>query len=249
MPPPISLCMIVRDEADLLAIAIRSARKVVREVIVVDTGSTDATPEIAQRMGASVSHTPWSDDFSAARNAAIARASQPWVLILDADEELLSRGHKAIERAVRTNSQVFAVQIVHVSNERPGVALPSWRPSLFRNLPALRFYGRVHEELQSNGRRGVPIVNLPGGPHVRHTGYTDERLQERHKDERNLALLMRQLADTPGDVYVMLLLARHHLAAGRPAEARMWLNQLHLADTSQLQPHERDWYAWCQSQV
>lgn len=83
---PISVCMIVRDEAEVLSVALEAVAAWAREVIVVDTGSTDESLDVARRAGARVRSISWEDDFSAARNVSIDLATSPWILILDADE-------------------------------------------------------------------------------------------------------------------------------------------------------------------
>ena len=88
----ISLCMIVRDEAATLAQCLDSVEGVVDEIIVVDTGSTDATGEIAARYQARVYYLDWPDDFAAARNVSLAHATEDWVLVLDAEEVLNADG-------------------------------------------------------------------------------------------------------------------------------------------------------------
>jgi glycosyltransferase involved in cell wall biosynthesis len=89
--PKISLCMIVRNEEDFLADCLRSVRDVVDEIIVVDTGSTDSTPAIADGFGARVFEHRWKDDFSEARNRSLDHATGDWILVLDADETIAHR--------------------------------------------------------------------------------------------------------------------------------------------------------------
>jgi len=84
----LSLSMIVKNEARDLARCLESVKPVVSEIVVVDTGSTDETPQIAAGLGARVISTPWTNDFSAARNIGLDAATGDWLLLLDADEEL-----------------------------------------------------------------------------------------------------------------------------------------------------------------
>jgi glycosyltransferase involved in cell wall biosynthesis len=86
----ITLNMIVRDEEHTLPVCLRSVRDWVDEIIVVDTGSIDGTVDIATAYGATVAHFAWCDDFSAARNFALAQVKTPWVFWLDADDMVLN---------------------------------------------------------------------------------------------------------------------------------------------------------------
>jgi len=86
--PSLGLSMIARNEALTLAYCLESARAAVSQIVVADTGSTDETAAIARGFGATVISIPWRDDFSDARNAALARMETDWVLVLDGDEEL-----------------------------------------------------------------------------------------------------------------------------------------------------------------
>ena len=86
--PKISLCMIVKNEAQYIERCIKSARRAADEIIVVDTGSSDDTAEIARRLGAKTRQHQWKSDFSEARNYSIEQATGDWILYLDADEVL-----------------------------------------------------------------------------------------------------------------------------------------------------------------
>jgi glycosyltransferase involved in cell wall biosynthesis len=93
--------MIVKDEAEWLEKSIASVRSVVDEIIVVDTGSTDGTPGIAERLGAKVFHYKWDDNFSNARNFAISHATGEWILSLDADETIAEKDLTAVKSLAR----------------------------------------------------------------------------------------------------------------------------------------------------
>ena len=85
----ISQCMIVKNEEKNIERALSWGKELMWEQIVVDTGSTDRTVEIAERIGAKIYHFSWIDDFSAAKNFAIEQASGDWIAFLDADEYML----------------------------------------------------------------------------------------------------------------------------------------------------------------
>ncbi len=86
--PTLSLCMIVKNEEKHLARCLSSVKDVADEIVIVDTGSTDKTIEIAESFSAKIFHFDWVNDFSAARNFALSKCTGDWILYLDADEEL-----------------------------------------------------------------------------------------------------------------------------------------------------------------
>ena len=88
----LSVAMIVRDKADVIAASVKSVRAIADEIVILDTGSVDQTIEIAERLGARVIEAPWSDDFSAARNLLLSHCRGKWVFWLDAGELEMIRG-------------------------------------------------------------------------------------------------------------------------------------------------------------
>ena len=86
VPNTLSVCIIVKNEAALLGRCLNSIKSAADEIVVVDTGSTDNTVEIAESMGAKVVCTQWRDDFAWARNISIEHATGSWILWLDADD-------------------------------------------------------------------------------------------------------------------------------------------------------------------
>src|SRR4029077_17309854 len=106
----LSLCMIVKDEEAMLPRCLTAVAEPVDELIVVDTGSTDRTVEIAESFGARVLHHAWTGDFSAARNVGLDAATGDWLLYLDADEVLAGGdGPLLRELAGRTWREAFYV--------------------------------------------------------------------------------------------------------------------------------------------
>ena len=196
----IALVMIVRDEERSLARCLDSALRWVDEAVVLDTGSVDATAAIARRCGARVASCSWGDDFSAARNAALALTDASWRLVLDADEWIVS-GAESLA-ALRSAAPEFLGQIRVVSafDEAGGGvgSAPSW---ISRVLPrGVGYAGRIHEQPQSAlPRKRLQLV-------VDHDGYLDA--QKGAKAGRNEALLELALAERPDDGYLRYQLGK-----------------------------------------
>lgn len=221
MPARISLCLIVKDEAANLPRCLASVQGVVDEIVVVDTGSTDATPEIARAAGARGLAHSWNGDFAAARNVSLAAATGDWILVLDADEELTTEGRRQLRAVVAdtTADGLFVTVLNQASPEDVVAEYPAASLRLFRNRPAYRYRGRLHEQIsetiQSQGGRlaAVPVT-------IRHWGYQAAHVQgQADRRRRNTALLEQALAEAPGDLYLTAKLGCAYFYAGRPAEA------------------------------
>lgn len=196
----ISVALIVRDEQDLLAPCLAAAHDVADEVVVCDTGSVDATREIAAAMGARVVSTEWTDDFAAARNTVLASCTGEWTLSLDADELLVVPDPAGLRRALRRSTcGVHAVRIDNLSSTGEVVySHPGDR--LFRTATH-RWVGAVHERLVHAGDGSPAPVAPLDGVHLRHSGYTPELVAAKDKTARNLRLAERDFASvssTPG---------------------------------------------------
>jgi len=239
--------MIVRNEAAMLADALRTVVKVVNEIVVVDTGSTDNTPDIARAVGARVYFFPWCDSFAAARNESLRRARSDWIFVMDADDRLLPIGAEAIRRGIKLTSfhgYAFLMEEVDLSGRVLAQEISSAR--LFRNHPDLRYYGRIHEEVRWKGDRRAGNWSGLGPtltPCIRHYGNDPTIMQAREKDARNMRLIGLQLAEEPDDPHTLCLLVRQHMAGGRPREAAMARTRCLLADqrTPSLMPAELDY--------
>ena len=173
--PLVSAALIVRDEERFLEGCLASLVGRVDEIVVADTGSTDASPEIARAAGARLIDFPWRGDFAAARNAAVDAARGRWILYIDADERVVGWDREALAHADADGSIVAATVLF-----RPKSGYSRYREHrLFRNRPDLRFRGLVHESLipaidalrASEGARVVPT-----GVALDHLGLTLQAL-------------------------------------------------------------------------
>ena len=198
----ISLVMMVKDEEKNLPRALNSARPFVDEIIVVDTGSTDRTVEIARQFEAKVYHHPWEFDFAKHRNQSISYATGEWVLILDADEEL-DRATAPLIRKLTANPDICAYEFKVENVFSAGQRSTFYSPRLCRNLPGLRYHRRVHNQ-----------INIPGpvgrsGVLLRHYGYHGDPASMEKKKLRRGEMLGRWVAEEPDNWEAHYHLARH----------------------------------------
>lgn len=231
MSHAIALVMIARNEARCIARCLASVRAHVDEMIVLDTGSTDATREIAAAAGARVLSAAWPDDFSVARNLALSHTRAPWRLVLDADEWIASGAEYLA--TLREREPRF-IGVLSVTSEIDGAAgevqhAPSWIP---RVLPAgVQYEGRIHEQPAGPWpRERLPLV-------LGHDGYLAAAQQA--KAGRNERLLRLALAEHPDDAYLHYQLAKDlevrsqfaqalpfYMEAHRKGEAAAWRHDL-----------------------
>jgi len=208
----LSVCLIVKDEEQSLPDALRSVRDIAPQIVVVDTGSTDRTVELATELGAEVHHFEWCDDFSAARNFALEHARGDWVLVLDADEILPPQALDALRQdLIRENYLGYRLPLVNKIQTDQGETETAdglcHVPRLFRNAPGLHFIGRVHEQVYSSVLLRQADWQMDSGigtTTLHHFGYEPEVKLERGKVKRNLRLLELALAEQPPDAAMLL---------------------------------------------
>ena len=229
MASTLSVCLIVKDEASILGPCLDSVKGLAQQVVVCDTGSTDNTVKIAEKSGATVCHFEWTNDFAAARNAALAHATGDYILLIDADERLSRASKKSIKQALKkpdwdvgllelfnasrldaTESQVLS----GAASLGEGVLLPR----VFRRTPDFRWEGVVHESpktwLQSTPREAQVLKGA-----IIHLGCVPELRTSLKKSERNLSLLEKRAQHEPENSVVWGYLAREYLQAERRLEA------------------------------
>ena len=193
-PYKVALVMIARNEAARIVRALASVANCVDELVVLDTGSTDATVALARSAGARVGHFTWCDDFAAARNAALKLADADWAIVVDADEWIAEAGIELLALRHTKPDFVGTLRVDSQFDTPIGVSVsPSWLP---RVLPrGVRYEGHVHEQ----PKHELPVRRLPTV--LAHDGYLSKALKA--KAGRNADLLARALAQPPDDAVVL----------------------------------------------
>lgn len=230
--PSLSVILIVKNEAAVLAECLQSVKGVANEIIVADTGSTDNTMEIARQHGARVFAIPWQNDFSKARNATISLASGDWLLHMDADEVLDPVDGPALRSIVDTDTESDAVELIllnYCNDARAWrwVAAPPGAPMsrgyggylpvgllrLFRNNRGIEYREAVHENITAS------VLEIGGrirrtGLRIHHYGYEvspDRRLE---KARFYYGLAQEKARLNPDDAKCLHDLAEQALACG-----------------------------------
>jgi len=219
--------MIVRNEAHNLAACLEPVAGLFDEVVIVDTGSCDDTPDIARRFTSNVSSFPWCDDFSAARNATLERSSGDWVFWLDADDRFRPEQAVALGRLLGQLTDRPAAYLMDTvcwsRYECEGARLIT-HPRLFRRHPDLKWSGRVHEQLRPDPV-ALGYELLRSDVQIDHVGYCNDALRQR-KLQRDARLLRMDYAVDPEDPSTLLHLGLTYARLGQVADARKYLRRL-----------------------
>lgn len=200
----ISVCMIVKDEEEVIAKALESVDAIADEIIFVDTGSTDKTLEIVNEFknngchaNLKIKHYKWRDNFAAARNFSISKATKEWVLILDADERLDANDAPVLKQIladIEENLVVVDLISLYDKGKSPRSRFSSFR--IFRRSANPRYVGRVHN---------MPLIPANERPYripckIYHIGYdlSDEKMEE--KRLRRISMCKKWTKDEPDDI-------------------------------------------------
>lgn len=192
----LSVCIIVKDEEEYIERCLKSVLPVADEIVVVDTGSTDRTVEIAESLGARVYHYSWDGSFANARNFSLEQATGEWILWMDADEELEELDYSLLEPTLRSAVEnILLVKLLNYYGEDrrdPGNLFSLAHHRLFRNGKGIRFQNRIHERLifpaGGDAEQAIRTEVLP--VRIHHDGYLDKNVTRKSKHERNLKMLL-----------------------------------------------------------
>ncbi len=191
--------MIVKNEEKNIEKALSWGKGIVAEQIVVDTGSTDRTVEIAKAMGAQVYYFQWIDDFAAAKNFAIEKARYEWIALLDADEYFTEEDARklpaAVWRAQENRCDGIATGWIQL-DDQGRITSADTQIRVFRNGPTVRYKRRIHEYLSADNHPPVVDVRV-NDLSIFHTGYTVENYKKKRESRRNLNLILAELEEHP----------------------------------------------------
>ncbi|MCW2950552.1 MAG: glycosyltransferase [Thermoleophilia bacterium] len=222
----VSVVMIVRDEEEMLPGCLAPLVGNVDQIVVVDTGSNDRTREIALEYGAEVHEFAWTGSFSEARNHALSFATGDWAVWLDADEHVIAEdAPKFRELAKRTWVEGFHVVETHfMGSGEIGSEATHTPMRMFQRRPQYFWKGEVHEQLLSAFPVWLGERFQQSSIRIDHFGYLSTVVDARDKHERNLDLLMRQVAGER-TAFTCFNIGTEHAAMGDWPEALRWFNE------------------------
>lgn len=223
----VTLCMIVRNEERNLRDCLQPVAALFDEMVIVDTGSTDRTREIAGEFTSQVHDYPWTDDFAAARNQTLDHATGDWIFWLDADDRLAAGEIAKLRQLLQglgTQKQAYLITTVCRPQFECEGAQHLLHYRLFRRDPLLRWKGRVHEQLRPEPLAlGYEVCSHD--LQIEHLGYA-EPSQQLKKAQRDLRLLRMDFATDPEDVSTTLHLALAYARVSNFREAKTYLEML-----------------------
>jgi glycosyltransferase involved in cell wall biosynthesis len=224
----ITLCIIVKNEEKFLPDCLKSVEGVVDEIILVDTGSTDSTIEIAKQFGAKVIQHQWNNDFAEARNISLKQATGEWILILDADESLDLSDRKHLHKYIeQSTADIFSLELINyygeVQDDNKVYTMAQSR--LFRNELGLYFENSIHETINLH-KMNLDIQSIPHIPiKIHHLGYLTPVTKEKGKNERNMSLLLTEIKKENHSPWMEYHLASEYYRQGKFDNAFQYCNE------------------------
>lgn len=219
----ISACMMLKNEEEMLPRCLNSIKHLVDEIIVVDTGSTDSTIEIAESFGAKIYHHPWENDFSKHRNQSIGYATGDWFIIIDADEELDAYHLKKEEFKAKLNGAPKALHCFLIKlldkDKQGNVSTVAKSARIFRNGVGVEYRGIVHNTAYYTGK--VMELDLQ----MFHYGYALPEAQMQAKYKRTSSLLLKRIELDARDYAAYFYLCQVYMQMKKPEKAIKYARQ------------------------
>ena len=235
----LSLCAIALNEAASLPQCLNSVKDVVDEMIVLDTGSTDRTPEIARELGARVYHFDWANDFAAARNESLKYVTGDWVLVLDADEVLVPEIVPEMKKAIDSDRYL----LINLVRQEIGASQSPYSlvSRLFRNHPEIHFEHPYHAMVDDSITRLLQqepdkwAIGSLATVAILHSGYQPGAIAARNKLEMAQPILEQYLTTHPNDPYTCSKLGALYVQTGEITRG-IQLLQIGLASGEAIDP-------------
>lgn len=222
----LSIVMMIKNEEKLLEKTLKALKPLMKninsELIILDTGSTDNSVEIAKKYTDKVYFEKWNNDFAHMRNVSISYASGDWLLILDADEELVNY-EKLIDFLksdlhTKYNSATIKLKNIFSEDEKRYNISPLLR--MFKNDEDFKYKGKIHEQ---------PLFKKPIYNEIaffNHYGYLFENEELKQiKDSRNKKILLEEINDKPNDPYINYQLGKNYIISGNFEDALYYMEK------------------------
>ncbi|MDQ1266976.1 MAG: hypothetical protein QG635_2129 [Bacteroidota bacterium] len=211
--------IIAKNSAVSIKKAILSVGSIVRQIVVVDTGSDDGTPVLCSRLGCEVHLFRWCDDFSAARNYALSKMRTEWIISIDSDEALDIKSYESQSELLCINNYGGINTILYNYLDPQCSNISKHRfTRIFRNHPKIRYSGIIHEQIRpSIESLGLEIID--SDIIIEHFGYSEIGSD---KLERNIRMLAAELTRQPGDGWLQYHLGETYFTAKNMEDAKLY---------------------------
>ncbi|GGE81810.1 glycosyltransferase [Priestia taiwanensis] len=220
MRPFISLCMIVKNEEKVLDRCLSTVAHLVDEVIIVDTGSTDNTKEIATQYTKHIYDFEWVHDFSAARNYAAEKATGEWILVLDADEYVEEENFKSFLLELKDdkeNFNAYAIMILNFTGVHGERMIQNHHERVYKNDGDIAYTRKIHEQFYSKSNTELRLKK--SALTIFHSGYLNATVKEKDKQERNQQLINDEISNKNNIAFDYFNLGNESISKGNIEEA------------------------------
>ncbi len=224
---PISLCMIVKNEEKNLRKCLDNIKDYVDEIIIVDTGSTDKTKEIAHEYTDKVYNFDWVMDFSEARSFSITKATNDWILVLDADEFIINFDKSTVQNFMKKNikvvGRILRINAIAGRDQHSEEQKSLERVSRLFNKNYFHYEGRIHEQVTPiDGEDfATAFIDISAD----HIGYIGYEIKDKNKWERNKTILEESIKEKPNDSYLYYHLGKVSYLMGDYEKAASYIDR------------------------
>lgn len=219
----LSICLIINNESNCLRRCLSSIKAIASEIVVVDTGSTDDSIQVASEFGALIFSFEWENDFSSARNYSLDKASGEWILVLDGDEEIERNSHELIQEKIRTpNIDAYLLTVRKaLNNQHEILAASSLQLRLFRNNKNYQYQGIIQEQILDSilDQNPSTVIEIASNITIIHHGYTKEDTTDNDRLKRNVDQIKQTLERESEEPLKYFFLGREYYHHDRFSEA------------------------------